>query len=306
MAVESVVDGAPAKPVLDAPEAILDMVGLSPNQTRLVTLGLLAPALFVVIVFLALPMFYIGVMSFTEGQTFLSENPSYTLGNYGLVFTRYLPNLWTSIRLAALATLVDLVFGFPFSYILVRKVKYRDLVRATMSFPMFGALYLAFGMRFILLPGGLLDPVLKLVGLRGTAILYGTPSVVLAMALFTFPLAVMNMVSAFNNIDPSLEEAASSLGANTRQVFWRVVLPLSRSGIIAGGLMSFGWNLGAFAEPLFLGTLNEQKVLSWTLYQTGLVQSQYGLAATMGIVLMLVASTVTYLSLRFSRGALAA
>lgn len=289
-----------------APDAVLEVVGLSTRQSRLVSLGLLAPGIIVVIVFLLLPMFYIGVMSFTEGHSFLSPNPSYTLGNYGLMFTRYLPNLWTSIRLAALATLVDVVFGFPFAYILVRKVRYRDLVRATMTFPMFGALYLAFGLRFILLPGGLLDPVLRLFGLRGTAILYGTPSVVLAMALFTFPLAVMNMVSGFNNIDPMLEQAASSLGASTRQVFWRIVVPLSRSGIIAGALMSFGWNLGAFAEPLFLGTLNEQKVLSWTLYQTGMVQSEYGLAATMGIVLMVVASTVTYVSLRFSRGALAA
>jgi ABC-type Fe3+ transport system permease subunit len=188
---------------------------------------------------------------------------------------------------------------------LVRKIRYRDLVRAAMTFPMFGALYLAFGMRFILLPGGLLDPVLKFFGLKGTAILYGAPSVVIAMALFTFPLAVMNMVAAFNNINPMLEEAASALGANPWQIFWRIVVPLSRSGIIAGGLMAFGWNLGAFAEPLFLGTLAEQRVLSWTMYQQGLVQSEYGVAATMGIVLMLVATSVTYLSLRFSRGALA-
>jgi ABC-type spermidine/putrescine transport system permease subunit I len=305
MAVQNTVEHTPVITAV-APDAVLDVVGLSPGQSRLISLSLLAPVIFVMIVFLLLPMFYIGVMSFTEGQTFLSPAPVYTLENYSLMFTRYLPNLWTSIRLAGLATLVDVVFGFPFAYILVRKVQYRDLVRATMTFPMFGALYLAFGMRFILLPGGLLDPVLKFFGLRGTAILYGTPSVVLAMALFTFPLTVMNMVSAFNNIDPMLEQAASSLGAKPWQVFWRIVVPLSRSGIIAGALMSFGWNLGAFAEPMFLGTLNEQKVLSWTLYQTGLVQSEYGLAATMGIVLMVVASAVTYISLRFSRGALAA
>ncbi len=57
--------------------------------------------------------------------------------------------------------IVDLVFGFPFAYILVRRVRYRDLVRALMVFPMFGALYVAFGMSFILLPGGPLDPLLS-------------------------------------------------------------------------------------------------------------------------------------------------
>ena len=70
------------------------------------------------------------------------------------MFGRYLPNVLITLQLAALSTLVNLVFGFPFAYILVRKVRYRDLVRAFMVFPMFGALYIAFGMRFILLPGG--------------------------------------------------------------------------------------------------------------------------------------------------------
>ena len=74
---------------------------------------------------------------------------------------RYLPNVLVTLQLAALATVVDLIFGFPFAYILVRKVRYRDVVRALMVFPMFGALYIAFGIRFILLPGGPLAPLLR-------------------------------------------------------------------------------------------------------------------------------------------------
>ena len=63
-------------------------------------------------------------------------------------------NLLVTLQLALFATIVDLIFGFPFAYIFVRKVRYRTPVRALMVFPMFGALYIAFGMRFILLPGG--------------------------------------------------------------------------------------------------------------------------------------------------------
>jgi ABC-type spermidine/putrescine transport system permease subunit I len=124
------------------------------------------------------------------------------------------------------------------------------------------------------------------------------------MAIFTFPFMVMNIGAALSNVDPMLEEAAVCLGAKPWQTFWRVLLPLTRSGIIAGMLMCFGWNVGAFAEPLLLGTLAEQRALSWTLYQRGVVQLDYGLATAMGVVLMILAFTVNYASLRYSRGAL--
>ena len=68
--------------------------------------------------------------------------------------------------------------------------------------------------------------------------------------------------------------------------------------------MVFGWNVGAFAEPLLLGSQNEQRTLAWTLYQRGVVQTDYGLSTAMGIMLLIMAFLVTYASLRFSKGAL--
>ena len=218
--------------------------------------------------------------------------------------SRYMPNVWVTIKLAGLSTLVNLVFGFPFAYILVRKVRYRDLVRGFMVFPMFGALYVAFGMRFILLPGGVATPILKFFGVGNAQALYSLPSVVFAMSIFTFPFMVMNIGTALSNMDPTLEEAAACLGARPWQTFWRVVLPLTRAGVVAGCLMVFGWNIGAFAEPLLLGSINEQRTLAWTLYQRGVVQTDYGLSTAMGVVLLVLAFAVTYFSLRYSRGAL--
>jgi ABC-type spermidine/putrescine transport system permease subunit I len=266
---------------------------------------LLLPSILIALLFLFYPLGFIVLMSFTEKSSFLSPaGPTYTLKNYADMVGRYAPNVAVTIQLAGLATLVDLILGFPFAYILVRKVRYRDMVRGFMVFPMFGALYIAFGLRFILLPGGWLSPLLDLLGLQGTQLLYGMPSVVFAMAIFTFPFMVMNVGAALSNVDPTLEEVSICLGAKPWQTFWRVVLPLTRSGLIAGMLMCFGWNVGAFAEPLLLGTLNEQRSLAWTLYQRGVVQLDYGLATTMGVVLMILAFTVNYASLRYSRGAL--
>src|SRR5207247_10596714 len=125
---------------------------------------------------LCCPRLFIGQMSFPLATTFLPpEGPTATRESCGAMLNRYLPNLGVTIQLAGLATLVDLVFGIPFAYILVRKVRYRDIVRAFMVFPMFGALYIAFGMRFILLPGGPATPLSELFHIPYTAVLNSLP-----------------------------------------------------------------------------------------------------------------------------------
>jgi len=276
------------------------------RDRKLVALALVAPAAILVVLFLYFPMAFIVQMSFTEGSSFLSPTgPVYSSENYQLVLSRYLPNVLVTLQLAALATVVNLIFGFPFAYILVRRIRYRDIVRAFMVFPMFGALYIAFGMRFILLPGGPATPLFQALGIQSTAVLYSMPSVVFAMSIFTFPFMVMSIGTALSNVDPTLEEAAACLGAGPFRTFWRVILPLARSGVVAGSLLVFGWSIGAFAEPALLGGLQEQRSLAVTIYDRGVVQNDYGLGSAMGVVLLAIAFIVTYFSLRYSRGALA-
>jgi ABC-type spermidine/putrescine transport system permease subunit I len=275
------------------------------RNRRLVGLALILPALMLVVLFLYYPLTFIVQISFTEGNSFLSpKGPQYSIANYAAMFGRFLPNLLVTLQLAGLATVVNLLFGFPFAYVLVRKIRYRDIVRALMVFPMFGALYIAFGMRFILLPGGPATPLLQAFGIDSTSVLYSLPSVVFAMSVFTFPFMVMNIGAALSNVDPTLEEAAACLGARPWQTFRRVLFPLTRSGVIAGILMVFGWNIGTFAEPILLGSQNEQRALAWTLYQRGVVQSDYGISSAMSVILLVIAFAVSYFALRYSRGAL--
>ena len=146
--------------------------------------------------------------------------------------------------------------------------------------------------------------MLKALGITNTTLLFSLPAVVFAMSIFTFPFMVMNIGTALSNVDPTLEEAAACLGARPWHTFRRVVLPLTRAGVVAGCLMVFGWSIGTFAEPLLLGSTNEQRTLAYTLYQRGVVQNDYGLSSTMGLVLLGLAFVVTYFSLRYSRGAL--
>jgi ABC-type spermidine/putrescine transport system permease subunit I len=275
-------------------------------RTALTGPGLLLPALVVTILFSIVPLVYLAIVSFTEESTYFFHHPVYTLHNYDLIWNRYRLHVTNTIRLAVLSSAFDLVFGYPFAYILVRKVRYRELVRTMMTFPLFGPLYLAYGIAYIVLPTGPMAPVLDFFHIKGTSLLFSEPMTIIGMAMFTFPFMVMNVGTALSNVDPTLEEAARTLGAKPWQVFTRVLFPLSWSGILAGVLMCFGWNLGVFVVPLLLGGIPQQRVLSLTLYQKGLSQFDYGLASAMGIVLMVLAFGVTWLSLKFSRGALGA
>jgi ABC-type spermidine/putrescine transport system permease subunit I len=290
--------------------AAVSIAALSPDtrrerRTRLTGLLLISPAVLLTGLFLLFPLVFIVQMSFTSGRSFLSaDGATFTTENFVAMAGRYLPNVLVTVQLAALSMIANLIFGFPFAYILVRKVRYRDIVRALMVFPMFGALYIAFGIRFLLLPGGPASPILSALGISNLSVLYGLPTVVFAMSVFTFPFMVMNIGTALSNVDPTLEEAAACLGARPWQTFRRILLPLTRSGMVAGMLMVFGWNLGTFAEPVLLGTLNEQRSLAVTLYNRGVVQADYGLSSAMAIVLLVLAFAVSYLSLRYSRGAL--
>jgi ABC-type spermidine/putrescine transport system permease subunit I len=268
-------------------------------------IGLLAPATIVTILFSIIPLLYLIQLSLTDRSSFFFE-AEYTLNNFRQIADRFLPTVWNTLKLATLASGLDLLFGYPFAYILVRKVRYRELARTMMTFPLFGPLYLAFGMFYLLLPKGPFGPFLQGLGIETVKYLFSLPATLFAMAVFTFPFMVMNVGAALSNVDPVLEEAAVTLGAKPWQTFTRILFPLSRGGILAGFLMCFGWNLGVFAQPLLLGGPREQNVLSVVMYDKGMIQFNYGLAAAMGVVLMALAFFVTWLSLRFSRGALGA
>jgi putative spermidine/putrescine transport system permease protein len=279
-----------------------------PGRQALTGLGLLAPAILVAVLFSLIPIIYLVNVSMTRESTFFFDNPQYTFDNYKSIWNRYLPHVWTTIRLATFASLFDLVFGFPFAYILVRKIRYRDLVRVLMIFPLFGPLYLTYGLRFVFGPNGPVAPAIEFFGLDSRTLLFQYPEqmTIFGMAMFTFPFMVMNVAAALSNVDPTLEEAARTLGAKPWRVFIRILAPLSWPGMLAGFLMCFGWNLGVFVVPMLLGSIDQQRVLSLALYQKAMSQFDYGLGAAMGIVLMALAFSVTWMSLRFSRGALGA
>jgi spermidine/putrescine transport system permease protein len=265
---------------------------------------LLLPSLATTLLFLVVPLGFLAVLSLTRGSSFF-QTPAFTADNFRTILGDQPYLIYTTIFQAVGSTAIDLVFGFPFAYILVRKVHYRDLVRALMAFPLFGTLYLSFGLSFIFLPDTTFGKVLVALGMNPVSFLYSTPTVLFALAVGSFPFMVVNIATALQNVEVTLEEASAMLGASAWQTLTRVLFPLTRSGMLAGSLLCFGWNMGVYIVPLLLGTTDDQRVLAVSMYVRAVRQNDYGMAAAQGIVLMIMASIVTYVSLRYSRGALA-
>ena len=290
--------------------ATLDTMSAAPHAAhrpfgeRLAPWLLILPGLATTIIFLVVPLGFLTVLSLTRGATFF-QTPAFTADNFRTIFGDQLYLVYTTIFQAVGSTVIDLVFGFPFAYILVRKIHYRDLVRALMAFPLFGTLYLSFGLSFIFLPDTTFGKVLVALGMNPVNFLYSTPTVLFALAVGSFPFMVVNIATALQNVEVTLEEASAVLGANAWQTLTRVLFPLTRSGMLAGSLLCFGWNMGVYIVPLLLGTTDDQRVLAVSMYVRAVRQNDYGMAAAQGIVLMVLASIVTYVSLRYSRGALA-
>jgi putative spermidine/putrescine transport system permease protein len=84
-------------------------------------------------------------------------------------------------------------------------------------------------------------------------LLFNRTGVLLGLIQTTVPFAALPLAAALQSIPVDLEEAANVLGANRIRTYRHVILPLSMQGILAGGILVFGFNIGAFVVPLLLG-----------------------------------------------------
>ncbi len=263
----------------------------------------LMPALTFSILFFAIPFVYLVFVSFTERSSFFFK-PIITLDNYIKVFTSYRIDFRNTLMLAGIAATIDVIIGYPYAYFMIRKIRrFGDLFRSLLLIPLMSELYIAYGFWWLFLPGGPLAFLLESLGISPFAILYSPLAATLALAVYTLPFTVLQEGISLSQIDPVYEEAANCLGSNPLKRFVYVLLPLSLPGIISGWLISFGWNVGAYAIPFLMGGVTiGQRVLSVQIRAVGLLMMNFGLAAALAVILVVLSTSLTYISFKVSRG----
>lgn len=226
------------------------------SKMKTVTM-LLLPASFL-IGLLVMCGFAVLRMSFGQKN---AEWSSWSLDSYLELTDSYFASiLFDTLWLALVSAVITVSISFPIALFMVRvrSEGIRRLVLVCIMLPMLVSLLVqSFGWVAILGPDGLVNQIVGAVFEleRPLTLLFNRTGVLLGLVQTTIPLAVLPMVASLKSIPPSLEEAASVLGASRPRVYSNVIFPLAWPGIAAGLVLVFGFNTGAFVVPLLLGGL---------------------------------------------------
>ncbi|MBK8972786.1 MAG: spermidine/putrescine ABC transporter permease PotB [Hahellaceae bacterium] len=178
-----------------------------------------------------------------------------------------------SLYLSVTATLFCLLLGYPFAYLLSRLGPvWRNVLLFLMIVPFWtNSLIRTYALKLLMGNRGLFNDLLMGLGLIDSPIqmLYSGFAVTFGLVYILFPFMVLPLISSFDNLDKTLLEAARDLGASAAQRFWRIIVPLTMPGIIAGCLIVFLPAMGMFyvadllggARNLLLGNLIKNQFL---------------------------------------------
>ena len=218
------------------------------------------PPLLWVVVFLLIPyglLFCFSFWSVSPAQTIVH---SWTLENYRelLRVNVYFQTLFRSMWIAARVMLFSLLLGYPLAYYLsFHAGRRKELFYQLVIIPLWVSyLVRAYAWKTILGSDGVLNTLLQYVHLTQhplTFLLYSPFAVVLTLTHIYTPFAFLPIYASLEGIPRHLVEASHDLGASPFQTFWRVVLPLSIPGVVAGATFAFVLSLGDFLAPLLLG-----------------------------------------------------
>ena len=218
------------------------------------------PPLTWVAVFLLLPyalLFCYSVWSVSPSQMIVH---SWTLENYRelLHVDVYRQTLFRSMWIAARVMLFSLLLAYPLAYYLSFQASRRkDLLYQLVIIPLWVSyLVRAYAWKTILGSDGVLNTLFEYLHLTNHPLdflLYSPFAVVLTLTHIYTPFAFLPIYAALEHIPRNLVEASYDLGAPPRQTFWRVILPLSIPGVLAGATFAFVLSLGDFLAPLLLG-----------------------------------------------------
>jgi putative spermidine/putrescine transport system permease protein len=184
---------------------------------------------------------------------------TFSLDNYVKFFadSYYTGVLWTTLRVAALCTVVCLAMGLPLAYVLARtQSRFKNVLIMLVVLPLFvGNAVRAAGWMTLFGSKGFLNVTLMQFGVisEPLQIMYTEGAVVAGIIAVNLPYMVLTLQSVIEGINRNVEEAAFSLGASPMTMFRRVLLPLSLPGILAGTILTFILGMNAYGTPVLLG-----------------------------------------------------
>lgn len=228
----------------------------------IVTVGPVAVLLLFLVV---APLLFVAVMSFCRTDEYYNVIYQFTTVNYGkLLSLDYMKIYGQSLLIAFITTLLCVLIGYPFSYIIARtQSKKKKLLYMLVIIPFWtNSLIRIYGWRTFLGSSGWLNKLFMLLHIVPEPVdfLYKTGTTVLGMVYCFIPFMVLPLYTAIEKLDGSLLEASGDLGARPIRTLVEVIIPLTAGGIFSGCIMVFIPCLGYFFVSNILGGGNTDMI----------------------------------------------
>jgi putative spermidine/putrescine transport system permease protein len=276
---------------------------MTPRRQPAYGTALVLPLALFLAVFLVIPFANIVALSFYTHSPTRIFTPEPTFANYAeLLDTWFLTVLLRTLRLGLLSTLICVLFGYPLAYFLARAERRVALVGLFfLVMPlMVSAVIRTFGWLVILGRNGLINAALGAFAIGPLPLLYNETAVVIGLANVFVPFMVLPLMASIERISPTLEEAARNLGASWPQTFLRVILPLSRPGLISGCLLVYSAAISAFVVPTLMGGARV-RVIGRQIYDQLLISYQWPNASAIAALLVIATTCLAFAVLALMR-----
>ena len=252
-------------------------------------------------VFFFLPLLLVLATSFASRGTYGGVEWSFSLTNYAAVADPlYLKIFLHSLVLALVATVLCLVLGFPLAYYIARlPVRWQGVWLLLVMIPFWtNFLVRTYAWIFMLRAEGLLNSLLMGPGLidKPLEVLFSDTAVLIGLVYGYLPFMVLPLYAAIERLPRSVVEAAWDLYAPCWAVFWRVILPLTKPGVVAGCILVFIPSLGAFITPDLLGGARSMMVGNLIQHEYLVVRDwPFGSAISFVLMGLVLAGLMAYL-----------
>lgn len=261
-------------------------------ERRRMLLWLLPPiAWFTVFMLVPYALLFYYSLGHTDDMLFI---PGLSPDNFIKVFTTdpYWSVIVKSAKIGLMTSVLSAIVAYPLAFALAFHVNRPGLKFALYLLVIvpWWASYLvkAYAWKTILGTNGLLNAALMGTGLTDEPVrlfLYNQFSVVLTLTYIFTPFAVLSIYAALERVPTSLIEAARNLGATGWEIFFRIVLPLSVPGVIAGGIITFSLAFGDFVAPVLVGGADSIMISNIVINLLG-VAFDWPMAAAIGLVII--------------------
>ena len=228
------------------------------------------------------------LLSYLDGTLVLKVK----LANYLFIVSDelYFFTYLSSLKFAAITTLLCLVIGYPFAYFMARaRPAVRPLLMLLVMLPFWTSFLLRiYAWKGILANHGLLNDLLIALGVVSEPLhmMNTSFSLVVGMVYAYLPFMILPLYANLVKMDVRFLEAAADLGATPLQTFWRITVPLSKSGIIAGAMLVFIPALGEYVIPALLGG-PETLMIGQVLWDEFFTNNDWPMASSVTVVVIL-------------------